>query len=591
MKFETAWRDGYEFFERVHNSLLNHSVKRKIDLPHEWYEPNSRGLYSSISDPEMKFEKKQGRAKDGRDHYGYTDPIYRSIRENYWQTDYNPNPRVWYLDIETRSGRSYKNAPIGELTIKNTRTQKESTLAVKNIQDTFYNFGEEAFAYLVKGEWRPLRENFYMQRNKGFPAPEKAQEQVSMIQIFDSELKEVIMIGTRKWVHKSDYEALMEYPVKYINAEAELKLFEIYTHLFKSLDPLIVYAWNGLGFDFPYLFNRMENLGLNPNDMSNYGEVKLVQSEFQGRTEFRISTPGHHYIDMLDAYQHYIKAPRNSYALDNIAEIELKENKVSHSEYAQFDHFYLGQYNIPDNPTEEQKNSKIYQLAIKEGLTDEVRELGHSEFCWYSYKDPLLIMKLDQKLNFTSLIVRTAERMGVLLSDSFGTVRPWSQYIANIALQRNQVLPPTQDRPQPNVTGGYVMDPVRGKKQWVLSSDVASMYPLLGMTGFNMSPETIVSVDKLPPELRDIILSYFNDQDEGKLLDYPEEVWEVTSALLKEHNLCLGINGAVFTTEKTGIIPELVLGIYNERKATRKIESKYKNQRLLIEDILHEKTK
>ena len=591
MKFETAWRDGYEYFERVHNTLLNRSVKRKIDVPFEWYEPHSRGLYASISDPEMRFEKKQGRSKDGRGHYGYTDPIYRSIRENYWQTDYNPDPRVWYLDIETRSGRSYKNAPIGDITIKNNKTQKESTLTAKSVQDSFYNFGEEVFSYLVKGEWKPLRDNFYMQRNKGFPNPENARERVSMIQIFDSELKEVIMIGTREWVHKSDYEELMEYPVKYINAESELKLFEIYTHLFKSLDPLIIYAWNGLGFDFPYLFNRMENIGLNSNDMSNYGEVKLVQSEFQGRTEFRISTPGHHYIDMLDAYRHYIKAPRNSYALDNIAEIELKENKVSHSEYAQFDHFYLGQYNIPENPTEEQKRSKIYQLAINEGLTEEVRELGHSEFCWYSYKDPLLIMKLDQKLNFTSLIVRTAERMGVLLSDSFGTVRPWSQYIANIALQRNQVLPPTQDRPQPNVTGGYVMDPIRGKKQWVLSSDVASMYPLLGMTGFNMSPETILSIDMLPPALRDIVLSYFNDQDEGKLLDYPPEVWDVTSALLREHNLCLGINGAVFTTDKTGIIPELVLGIYNERKATRKIESKYKNQRLLIEDILHEKTK
>lgn len=588
--FESAWRDGFEFFERVHDPLLNRSVKHKINLPFEWYEPKDNGLYESILDPALRFDKKQGRSKEGRGHYGFTDPIYRNIRDNYWQNNFNKSPRVWYLDIETRSGRSYKNSGIGNITIRNTKTQKCTELSVRDCQETFYNIGEEHFQYLdSKSEYKPLSTNFYMQRNRGFPVPERALEQVSMIQIFDSELNQVIMIGTREWKHQDQYEHLMEYPVKYIVAKDEYQLFEIYSKLFKELDPLILYAWNGLGFDYPYLFNRIKNLGLDTDILSNYGKVKLQEEEFKGQIQFKIETPGHFYIDMIDAYKHYIKTPRSSYALDNIAEVELKENKVNHSEYVQFDHFYLGLYNIPENPTQQQLDSEIYQLAVKDGVTEEVRELGHSEFCWYSYKDPLLIKKLDDKLNFTALIVRTAERMGVQISDSFGTVRPWSNYIANIALQRSQVLPPTGDHDQPNVVGGYVKDPVRGKHRWVISSDVASMYPLLGMTGFNMSPETILTIDKVPSDLRPIILSYFNDQDEGKLLDYPDEVWEATTELLLEHELTLSINGAVYRNDKVGIIPELVLGIYNERKATRKIEGKYKNQKLLIEDILHEK--
>lgn len=586
--FEAAWRDGFEYFERVHDPLLNRSVKNKINLPFEYYEPKDNGLYESILDPTLRFDKKQGRSKDARGQFGSTDPIYRSIRENYWQTNYNKASRVWYLDIETRSGRSYKTPGSGNITIKNTKTQKETTISMEECQDIFYDVGEENFIYLINSEYKPLNSNFFMQRNKGFPVPNKALERVSMIQIFDSKLDQVIMIGTREWKHQALYEHLMEYPVKYIVAKDEYQLFEIYSKLFKELDPLILYAWNGLGFDYPYLFNRLKNLGLDTNLLSNYGEVKLQEKEFKGMLEFKIETPGHYYIDMLEAYKHYVKAPRASYSLDNIAYVELKENKVSHSEYAQFDHFYLGLYNIPENPTQEQLKSEIYQLAIS-GDTEGVRELGHSEFCWYSYKDPLLIKKLDDKLNFTDLIIRTAERMGVLHSDSFGTVRPWSQYIANIALQRNQVLPPTEDRDQPNVVGGYVKDPVRGRHKWVMSADVASMYPLLGMTAFNMSPETIVDIPHLPSGLRDIVLTYFNDQDEGKLLDYSSDIWEATRDALVQSNLNLSINGAAFTKEKTGIIPELVLDIYNSRKATRKVEGSYKDRKILLQKLIHDK--
>lgn len=588
--FESAWRDGFEYFERVRDPLLNRSVKNKINLPFEWYEPKDNGLYESILDPTLRFDKKQGRSADARGQYGSTDPIYRSIRENYWQNNFNKSPRVWYLDIETRSGRSYKNFGCGNITIRNTKTQKCTELRVRDCQEIFYNIGEEHFQYLdSKSEFEPLSTNFYMQRNKGFPEPDKALEQVSMIQIFDSELKQVIMIGSREWKHQAMYERLMEYPVKYIVAKDELNLFEIYLKLFKELDPLILYAWNGLGFDYPYLFNRMKNLGLDTDGLSNYGKVKLQETEFKGQIEFKIETPGHYYIDMIVAYKHYVKSPRSSYSLDNIAEVELKENKVNHSEYVQFDHFYLGLYSIPENPTQQQLDSEIYQLAIKDGITEEVRELGHSEFCWYSYKDPLLIKKLDDKLNFTDLIVRTAERMGVLHTDSFGTVRPWSQYIANIALQRSQVLPPTQDHDQPNVVGGYVKDPVRGRHKWVLSADVASMYPLLGMTAFNMSPETIRDLSQVSPGLRDIILSYFNDQNEGKLLDYSNEIWDATREELIQNNLSLGINGALFTKESTGIIPELVLDIYNSRKSTRKVEGQYKDRKILLQKIIHDK--
>jgi hypothetical protein len=103
-----------------------------------------------------------------------------------------------------------------------------------------------------------------------------------------------------------------------------------------------------------------------------------------------------------------------------------------------------------------------------------------------------------------------------------------------------------------------------------------------------MSTETYVPKHKLPNELRDIVLAYFNDQDESKRFDIPTEVFEKTTELLHEHDLTLAINGAVFTKEKLGLIPELVQDIYSSRKQAKKMMFNYERQKLLIKKIIGE---
>lgn len=40
------------------------------------------------------------------------------------------------------------------------------------------------------------------------------------------------------------------------------------------------HSWHGNGFDYPHIYNRMKNLGMNTDELSNYGAVKYKQSEF-----------------------------------------------------------------------------------------------------------------------------------------------------------------------------------------------------------------------------------------------------------------------------------------------------------------------
>ena len=531
--FESAWRNGYEFFERYYCTEQERSFSQRIELPHEWYEPSSRGLYASILDPEVKLDKKQGIAKNGRDQAGFTDPIYRLIRDVYWgRTDgdrYQDSPRVMYLDIETRVG----------------------------------------------------------QNSTGFPKPNKAAEEITLIQAFDNKTNTMFVFGTRQWTYQDDYE--FEYEVKYLQFPDEISLLEAFVKVFRHLDPLIIYAWNGNGFDYPYIFNRMKNLGLDPGDLSVHGSCSLREIVNAGQTTWTLNSDGHFFIDLKDVYRKFVLAPRASYALDYIAEAELGERKVQHNEYAAFDDFYTGKYIIPKNPTPEQQQTKIYQAAIA-GRWDEVRDRAHSEFVYYGVKDTHLIKRIDEKSNFTMLMLMIAEKMGVLIGDTLGTVKPWSRYIANKAHLIKQVLPAQTEHLDPQVTGGFVRDPIKGKHHYIVSADVNSMYPLLGMVGFNMSPETFVPKSKLPPALRDLVLSYFNDQNEQQRFKIPTDVWNAVTNELRDNNLALAINGAVFRKDQLGMIPQMVQDIYDSRKKAKRTMFEYEKRKILIKKILSDRS-
>lgn len=504
-QFEATYRDGFDFYERVFDTDLGRSIKRQVTQKYEWYEPSSRGIYSYILDDSIKLDKKQGNsAKAGREHYGFQSPDYRNIRDNYWNKEggYNTDPRIWYLDIETRVGTC----------------------------------------------------------STGFPVPEKAMEPITSFQVYDNYTETMILLGTRAWTNQQHYlykiKDELDLDVRYIQCDDEIHMIETFLHIYERMDPLIVYAWNGLGFDFPYIYNRLKNLGMETGKLSNYGKVSYSEGEFQGKVDFKFSADGHFWIDLMDVYKKFTFHPMPSYSLDTVAEHELGEKKVNHDHYGSFDNFYTA---------------------------------NDGEFEYYGVKDAYLIKRIDEAQNFTVLMTMIAEKMGVQLSDSLGTVKPWSTYIQNKSLLNNQVMPMRQEFPDPHVVGGYVRDPNKGKHKWVVSADVNSMYPLLGMVGFNMSPETFVPKYKLPENLRDIVLQYFNDQEESKRFDLSDDVWAATTKALQDNNMALGVNGAVFKKDKLGMIPEMVQEIYDGRKQAKKTMFDYTKRSILIKEILKER--
>lgn len=528
MKFEAAWQDKWNYYARLNDG----NTSKVIEIPgqFEYYVQHSKGAYKYILDQNISLIKKLGTSKDARDQFGIVNPIYRYIRDNYWTSGYNLSPRVWYLDIETRADGS-------------------------------------------------------------FPVPELAEKQITLIQIFDTKLEAMIIFGLRDFEMEPGYE--LPYKVKYIKCNDEIELLTKYLQVFKKLDPLIIYAWNGMGFDYPYIYNRLKNLGIDPNQMSNYGKVDYSTNMFNGKLEFSFSANGHYYIDLLVAYKNFTFDTKSSYALDFISNIELGEGKVDHSEFTTFDSFYTGDfYQIIDKPYDDKVREEIRQLKIKENnktLTEadniRLKKLLQFQFVYYGIKDVYLLKRIDAKKNITNIMIGMAQKMGCLVSDTLGTIKPWSTYINNECNKRSLVFPPRQEYEKSDLKGGFVRKPVKGRHKWVLSFDYNSMYPM-NMVGFNMSPETYVPLSKCPSDLRDLIMKYFNSQDEDAALNVRQDTWDKVTPLLQKYNLSMGINGALFDKSKEGIIPNLVWDIYTQRKKDKKTMLKYEKQKEVIQKII-----
>ena len=522
--FEQSWTIKNKTYVREYDTNTKTSIMRAVPYKSEYYVEDILGRYKSFLDKSVSLRRVQGGAFDNPDAYGVTKAEYVTIREDHFgKNTYNKNPGTFYLDIET-----------------SVSTQPGST---------------------------------------GFPQPEEALEPIVLIQFFDTTSNKGYVLGLEEWTYRNDY--TYDFDVEYIHCDSEKNLIYTYLDLFKKLNPFIIYAWNGNGFDYPYMFNRMKRLKISTDLLSNFGEVKLkTKKNEESKLIYELTSTGHIYFDMMDVYKKFVLDPVSSYSLDFIGEKETGISKVEHDNYLKFDDFRLGKYVILGNESEEQKQKKIHKCAqALETLKDPdkrfllekyIKEKSYSEFVHYGIIDFVILKGIDKSRNFTSLITHMSEMMGCQLQHTLGTLKAWNSYISNKVLQKGLILPPKIDNDLPSIVGGFVRDPIKGLHEWILSSDVSSMYPLLSMASFNMSAETFIPVSERHPEITEIVNKYFYDQDEDKLLKYTDEIWQEIIAVLQKHKVSIGINGAVFHQNFQGIIPELVLEIYQARKTKKK---------------------
>ena len=341
----------------------------------------------------------------------------------------------------------------------------------------------------------------------GFPQPALAEEEVLLITLKNFKTKKMITFGSRPYTPTRD-------DVEYILCNNEYHLLDSFVAWWESVEPEVITGWNVDMFDVTYLCNRIQKvLGEKAQKrLSPWGLVSCKEIEQHGRTQQKFDIAGVTILDYLDIYKKFTFTNRESYRLDVIAEIELGQKKLDHSEFDTFKDFYTH---------------------------------GWIKFVDYNLVDVDLVDRMEEKMKLIDLVILMAYDAHVNYADTFAQVRLWDVIIYNYLRKKNIVLAPTvRTDKNDKFAGAYVKEPVPGAYDWVMSFDLNSLYPSL-IRFLNVSPETLVDRKHPNTNVEKMILKEVD-------LSTPEDY-------------AVAANGAQYRKDEVGFMPELVTRIYDER--------------------------
>jgi|694.fasta_scaffold03083_23 DNA polymerase elongation subunit (family B) len=348
----------------------------------------------------------------------------------------------------------------------------------------------------------------------GFPDVESAAEEVLLITIQDYATKRI-----RTWGLGPFNNPGKDVVYKQFSTEYDLLHDFINWWMIEENTPEVITGWNIQLYDIPYLARRLDRvLGEKlMKRLSPWGLVTEDEVYISGRKHISYDVGGITQLDYLDLYKKFTYTNQESYRLDHIANVELGQKKLDHSEFDTFKDFYTK---------------------------------GWQKFVEYNILDVKLVDRLEDKMKLIELAVTMALDAKVNFVDVFFQVRMWDSIIYNYLKKRNIVIPPKERSDKDSkYAGAYVKEPIPGMYDWVVSFDLNSLYPHLIMQ-YNISPETLLD-ERHPTVTVDKILNQ-----------------DLTFELYKDKAVCA--NGAMFRKDVRGFLPELMEKIYQDRTIYKK---------------------
>ena len=332
--------------------------------------------------------------------------------------------------------------------------------------------------------------------------------------------------------------------VTYVKCKDEYTLCSKFLEFWSRMYPDVITGWNTKFFDIPYLVNRFRKiLGEDKAKMlSPWNYISERKTNINGRLLIAYSFIGIESLDYIELYKWYAPGGKSqeSYRLDNIAQVELGEGKISYDEY-----------------------ENLHQLY----------RLNYQKFIEYNIKDVALILKLEDKLKLIELALTLAYDTKCNYEDVFAQTRMWDSLTYSYLLKQNIIVPPKETQEKDSAfEGAYVKEPQVGLHNWVASFDLNSLYPHL-MMQYNISPETLIEPENYTPEMRDI-LSQGVSVD--KLLKRQIDISSLENATITP-------NGQFFRTDIQGFLPKMMVEMYDDRKKFKKMmlvaQQEYENEK------------
>lgn len=405
----------------------------------------------------------------------------------------------------------------------------------------------------------------------GFPNPEKAESPINLIQIAESDNKMRYVFGTLNLYSQKENETFF-----YYHTEKEMLL------AFKDFQlertPAVVVAWNGDGFDFPYLINRFKNVGLNPEMLSPFGILEEHKAMIFGTMTKSLKPLGIAWVDYIEAFKRTIPQGQDSWSLEHMSKVVLGEEEGGKLDYHHHGFVDMRAFiNCNYDPALDiHEDSELKKYFNKD--SEKFKAAWYSKFVEYGIVDVDVLKAMDEKKGIMNTLTFLAQTMSVNFHDVFATVKPWQIHIYNRLYDRNQFIPAKSPFDTYKIPGGHVFAKP-GLYNWVCSFDVRSLYPFC-MICLNMSPETYVRPKDVPADLKELTKSFTRyqvkeDDDilcEDIYMALPEETKEEITRLLVKYNFAMSPNGSFYRKDFEGILPELTFDIFTSRKKFKKLQ-------------------
>lgn len=463
--------------------------------------------------------------------------LYRGIRDGKRIKERVPmEPSLFILSKDKTEYKTLEGQYVGKVDFGSIKEAREFYHKYKDIEN-FKIYGNMNFEYVYIGQehkndiqWdknliRIDNVDIEVDSTNGFPKPEIASEEVTAITVIRN--GKVYAFGCGDF-DKRATEELYDCQVIYYKCDNEIDLLSKYMRFWEEDTPDIVTGWYIQFFDIPYLINRVKKLfgETVAKRFSPWGQIYERKVILMGKDHQSYNITGVGILDYIELYRKFGKGGTSveNYKLDTIAEVVLKQKKLSYEEYG-----------------------NLYTLC-KENF---------QKFIEYNIRDVKLVEKIDEKEKLIDLALTLSYESKTNFNDVFTQTRMWDAIIYNWLADRNIVIPQQVSHDKDTqFIGALVKEPQIGKHKWVVSLDLTSLYPHIQM-GWNLSPETIVDPKNYPADIREMVGQISIDNMLEKKVDLSP---------LKKHNLTVTPNGQIFRRDILGFMPEIIAKKFANRK-------------------------
>jgi DNA polymerase elongation subunit (family B) len=338
-------------------------------------------------------------------------------------------------------------------------------------------------------------------------------------------------------------EASVEGNTTVLPFKTESELLDAYMAYHTANYPTIVTGWNTDGYDIPYLFNRLKRVKGEyvANSLSPVGIVEW--NKYKGR----YIIAGVSSLDYLQLYKKFTYSQKPSYRLDAIAKDEVGRGKTEY-----------------------------------EGNLDMLFKSDIKLFIAYNLNDVDLVVDIDKKMKLIELVRFICHIGHVPYEDCYASSKFIEGTIITYLHRKGLIAPNKPEggkeafdalKEEVGFDGAYVKPPFPGLYEWVYSLDLQSLYPSIIMS-LNISPDT-----------KSGKVFEFSVDDFANKVDRKYEVQfkggngvftrDQLKTFLTEHEYIVSSNGILYSSKRTGIIPEILDTWFKERVEYKNLMKKY----------------